>query len=77
MSTKKVVIKKAPQILPQFATRPQDDSLVNLMATMKSVKTKGKRAKKNEVAQDDNNGLDYLYGVLDKHRKDQNEDENE
>lgn len=77
MSIKKSNLKKVTLTPLQSTTQLQDDSLVKLVDTMKLVETKGKKAKKNEVAQDDNNGSNYFYGVLDKNRPGQKEEENE
>jgi hypothetical protein len=76
MSIKKPSLKKATQTPLQSTTQLQDDSLVKLVDTMKLVETKGKRAKKNEVAQDDNNGSNYFYNEWDKIRKDKKEVDN-
>ncbi|MBU2567678.1 MAG: hypothetical protein KJ967_02735 [Elusimicrobia bacterium] len=55
---------RANKQAPNTTTTAQEDPLVKLVDVMKSVKTKGKKAKKNEASFDDNNGGNIFYNWL-------------
>ena len=49
---------------PEATKTLQGDALVQLVDIMKSVKTKGKEAKKNKAMMTDNNGRNIWYNWL-------------